>query len=88
MRTFVCLTFLILLSLTSFAQDQPKVTFYNGTFLFNGKLGSYKVKRKGKALDGAVSNICKDPNDGSILIVSATNAEEIGITELTLNVGE
>ncbi|MCB9205509.1 MAG: hypothetical protein H6603_11070, partial [Flavobacteriales bacterium] len=64
------------------------MTFRDGTFQFNGKLGSYKVKRKGKALSGAVSNICKDPNDESILIVSASDTEEIGITELTLNVGK
>jgi len=84
------LTFLFLLLITTVAYSQNKeasVSVYNGNFQFTGKLGSYEVNRKGKLLEGLVTSMCKDANDTSVIVVSASGNERIGITELTLNVG-
>ncbi len=83
--------FMMLLPLIAIAQSNEsasyKATFYQGNFQFNGKLGSYKVKRTGKPMEGTVSTICKDSADGSVLVVSAPETAGIGITELILPVG-
>ena len=66
--------------------NAPNAAFYSGDFLYEGKLGSYKVKRKAKLIEDAVSTITFE--NGLYTIAEASNAVPVGITQFTLKVGK
>jgi len=77
------LVFLLLIPCVTWSQtNAPTAAFYKGTFLYKGKLGSYKVKRKNE------KRILIEPiieQSGNGIRVSSTDST-VGITELTLKV--
>ncbi|MCF8462181.1 MAG: alpha-glucosidase [Flavobacteriales bacterium] len=92
MRTFLIFLFLLKITVVgaqTFNPSDAKATFYNGTFQYKGKLGSYKVKRKDKPNDVVTATICRRVNDQNLIVVLPLDETiPIDITELKIPVSK
>ena len=81
------IVFLVLIPCLTWSQTKaPSAAFYTGTFLYKGKMGSYKVKRKSKQLEDVVSSISEE--NGVWTVSANTSNAKIGIVEFTVPVNK